>query len=212
MFFFLVRVCVSDEFHYKRKWQRSHCKRRRRQPTAASSVWTHFTFDENESHFFSEPQRHTDKRRNIGRNRNRSQNVKINSITSEWWRIWCDSFVLRSPFPVPPRRRSFSIFSPDSWPLSPTISLRSTTLRFPSSKRATASQPAAWTATSYRIDEWKQKFSSPNPGKLFSFFFYRFFSFAQFNFASCRRRRPIEMRTHRKKKNNRSLIRLFCFE
>lgn len=54
---FFRLVCVSVEFHYKRKWQRSHCERRRRQPTSASCVRTHFTFDGTESHFSSEPQR-----------------------------------------------------------------------------------------------------------------------------------------------------------
>lgn len=68
-------------------------------------------------------------------------------FTLESWRISCDYFVLRSPFPAPLRHRFSSIFSPDSWPLSPTISLRSTTLRCPFSMQANASPPVAWMAT-----------------------------------------------------------------
>lgn len=127
------------------------------------------------------------KQKTICGNRNRSPRLRlfsfrvcfarkcknINSVTSEWWRIWCDNFVLRSPFPVPLRRRSSSIFSPDFWPLSQTTSLRSTILRFPFSMRAIASQPAAWMATSYQTVENSLVWSS----RINSCFFYRFFFF-----------------------------------
>lgn len=162
-----VCVCVSGSFlafQPKRKWQRSYCEHQRStattQRTSASNVRRKKSSDKNEWHFFSVNHRDkctsTDKQRNICGNSNRSsrlrliffeyvssENVEINSITSEWWRIWCDNSVWRLPFPVPPRRRFSSIFSPDFWPLSQTIFLRSKILRFPFSMQAIASQPAA---------------------------------------------------------------------